>query len=240
MSVETRVWDPFLTERDAKVAEICGQGQKMGMGERAALLIIDVTTAFCGERSEPILESIATWRNSCGEDAWTGIAAIEPVLSAARQRDVPVIYSASARLPATAVHAGRWASKNGRKLEDGDESRSHGFEIVEPLRPRENEIVIQKSKPSAFFGTLLASYLVNLGVDTLICCGTTTSGCVRATVVDAFSYNYRVSVIEEGCFDRTQASHAVGLFDMDQKYADVITAREAIRHIEQAPVVRSL
>lgn len=234
-----RVWDSFLTERDLKVAETCGQGQRMGIGDKVALLVVDVTVAFCGERPEPILDSIATWRNSCGEEAWDGVSVIASVISAARQSDVPVIYSAPARLPLSAQHAGRWASKNGRKMEDGDTSRSHGFEIVEPLKPLDHDLVIRKSKPSAFFGTLLTSYLVDLGVDTLICCGTTTSGCVRATVIDAFSYNYRVSVVEDGCFDRTQASHALSLFDLDQKYADVISSAEAIQHIRGIPARRS-
>jgi nicotinamidase-related amidase len=81
--------------------------------------------------------------------------------------------------------------------------------------------VIKKQKPSGFFGTNLASYLTLFGCDSLIVVGTTTSGCVRATVVDAFSLNYRVILAEEGCFDRSEASHAVSLCDMHAKYADV-------------------
>jgi isochorismate hydrolase len=96
--------------------------------------------------------------------------------------------------------------------------------------------VIKKQKPSGFFGTNLASYLTLLGCDSVIVVGTTTSGCVRATVVDAFSLNYRVTLAEEGCFDRSEASHAVSLCDMHAKYADVVSTAEILSYIEQLPV----
>ena len=82
------------------------------------------------------------------------------------------------------------------------------------IAPGPQDIVLKKQKPSGFFGTNLPSYLTLLGCDSVIVVGTTTSGCVRATVVDAFSLNYRVIVAEEGCFDRSEASHAVSLCDM--------------------------
>ena len=94
------------------------------------------------------------------------------------------------------------------------------------IAPGPRDIVVYKQKPSGFFGTNMASYLTLLGCDSVIVTGTTTSGCVRATVLDAFSLNYRITLAEEGCFDRSQASHAINLCDMNAKYADVIkTAR---------------
>ena len=93
---------------------------------------------------------------------------------------------------------------------------------------QEGELVLAKEKPSAFFGTPLASHLVALGADSLIVCGTTTSGCVRSTVVDAFSYNYRVTVVEDATFDRSATVHDVNLFDMDQKYADVRNSADVL------------
>ncbi len=84
---------------------------------------------------------------------------------------------------------------------------------MEPIAPQRGDVVIAKAKPSAFFGTPLLSYLIAWQVDTLLVAGGT-SGCVRATVVDAFSYNFLVSVVAEACFDRGQASHAINLFDM--------------------------
>ena len=95
--------------------------------------------------------------------------------------------------------------------------------------------MIKKQKPSGFFGTNLASYLTLLGCDSVIIVGTTTSGCVRATVVDAFSLNYRVILAEEGCFDRSEASHAVSLCDMHAKYADVVSTAEILSYFDRLP-----
>ena len=95
--------------------------------------------------------------------------------------------------------------------------------------------MIKKQKPSGFFGTNLASYLTLLSCDSVIVVGTTTSGCVRATVVDAFSLNYRVTLAEEGCFDRSEASHAVSLCDMRAKYADVLPTSEILSYFDQLP-----
>ena len=99
--------------------------------------------------------------------------------------------------------------------------------------------MIYKQKPSGFFGTNMTSYLTLLGCDSVIVTGTTTSGCVRATVLDAFSLNYRIALAEEGCFDRSQASHAINLCDMNAKYADVVKTvggAEFLRH----PAARSI
>jgi maleamate amidohydrolase len=89
--------------------------------------------------------------------------------------------------------------------------------------------------PSAFHGTRLQSYLTYLKCDSVIVGGTTTSGCVRASVIDAFSQNFRVIVAEECCFDRAQASHAINLCDMNAKYADVIGTAEVVDYIERLP-----
>ena len=91
-----------------------------------------------------------------------------------------------------------------------------------------------KQKPSGFFGTNMASYLTLLGCDSVIVTGTTTSGCVRATVLDAFSLNYRIALAEEGCFDRSQASHAINLCDMNAKYADVVKTSEVLAFFDSA------
>jgi len=110
-----------------------------------------------------------------------------------------------------------------------------GDTIVPDIAPEPRDIVIAKQKPSAFYGTPLVSYLTLLGADSLIVAGTTTSGCVRATVLDAFSNNYRVTLVEEGCFDRAQASHAINLCDMHAKYADVLKLEEVMAFIDTLP-----
>src|SRR5436190_16269704 len=109
------------------------------------------------------------------------------------------------------------------------------YEIVAMIAPAPQDIVIRKQKPSGFFGSSMGSFLTLLGADSVVVTGTTTSGCVRATVVDAFSLNYRVILAEEGCFDRSEASHAVSLCDMHAKYADVVSTPEILSYFNQLP-----
>lgn len=230
------IWTPFLTPRDQEVISASGFGAEQGFGDRPALLVIDVNYNFCGDRPAPILESIKTWRTSCGADAWAGIAAIRPLLERARAKGLPVIYTTGVRRPDN-WDAGAWAWKSTRSHERSvtARTRADGDAIVAEIAPQERDIVVLKQKPSAFFGTPLDSYLTLLRADSLIVTGATTSGCVRASVIDAFSRNYRVALVEEGCFDRSQSSHAMSLFDMHAKYADVVGLERAVAHIEQLP-----
>jgi nicotinamidase-related amidase len=106
------------------------------------------------------------------------------------------------------------------------------WEIVDEVAPLPGEAVLRKAAPSAFFGTLLTAHLHALGADAIILAGEATSGCVRATCVDARSYRYNVTVVEECVFDRHEAVHAINLFDMHQKYADVLGIDEVVAHLE--------
>ena len=108
-------------------------------------------------------------------------------------------------------------------------------QIVADIAPQPDDIVVRKQKPSALFGTPLMSMLNEVHADSVLVAGTTTSGCVRASVIDAFSYNMKVSVVEECVFDRGQASHKINLFDMAMKYADVISLKETIDYIRGLP-----
>jgi nicotinamidase-related amidase len=236
MPMTERIWDKFLTERDKAVFAAGGFGARAGFGKRPALLVIDVNWAFCGERPKPILESIKRWGTSCGEEAWVALEYIKSLIEAARAKGLPVIYTTGERR-ADNWDAGSWRWKSTR----GDEASGSiyddidGNEIVTKIAPGPRDIVIKKQKPSGFFGTNLTSYLTLLGCDSVIVVGTTTSGCVRATVVDAFSLNYRVVLAEEGCFDRSEASHAVSLCDMHAKYADVVSTAEILSYFENLP-----
>lgn len=230
------IWNKFLTERDKQVFEISGYGARGGFGKRPALLVIDVNYAFCGDKPEPILESIKKWRNSCGEDAWPGVAAIKSLIEKCHQKGLPVIYTTGIRREDN-WDSGSWSWKNSRGSERPTVAVSNvdGNKIVDEIAPGPKDIVIYKQKPSGFFGTNLASYLQLLGADSVIVTGTTTSGCVRATVLDAFSLNFRVALAEEGCFDRSQASHAINLCDMNAKYADVVKSAEVLSFFDTLP-----
>jgi maleamate amidohydrolase len=195
------IWNQFLTERDKAVFSTSGYGARQGFGKRPALLVIDVNYAFCGDEPEPILESIKKWRNSCGEDAWVALPYIRALIDKARGKGLPVIYTTGVRR-GDLWDSGSWAWKNNRSAEDAANktviSNLDGNEIMAEIAPGPRDIVIYKQKPSGFFGTNLASYLTLLHCDSLIVTGTTTSGCVRASVLDAFSLNYRITLAEEG------------------------------------------
>jgi maleamate amidohydrolase len=206
------IWNKFLTERDRAVFAASGYGARGGFGKRPALLVIDVNYAFCDERSVPIIEKC-------------------------HQKGVPVIYTTGVRREDNWDN-GSWSWKNGRSGEQAIGKRTSnvdGNEIVAEIAPAPQDIVVLKQKPSAFFGTNMTSYLTLLGCDSIIVAGTTTSGCVRATVLDAFSLNYRIALAEEGCFDRSQASHAINLCDMNAKYADVVKTAEVLAFLESLP-----
>lgn len=231
-----------LTDRDRQLFERSGHGTRAGFGARPVVLVVDVNVNFCGEEPEPILDSIARWPNSCGAEAWEAIGHISRLLDAARANGVPVFYSTAEDLRPDGFGGGRWADKNSRYASDGDHDvaetqrrRARGNEIVPAIAPRPEDVVVRKPKPSAFFGTQFASLLIDLRADSVVVCGTSTSGCVRATVVDGFSHNYAMSVVREATFDRGELSHHMSLFDMEQKYADVVGVEDAIASFGRLP-----
>jgi nicotinamidase-related amidase len=229
------IWDKFLTERDKAVFAAGGFGARMGFGKRPVLLVIDVNYAFCGDKPEPILESIKRWPTSCGEEAWEGVRVVKGLIDASHTRGIPVVYTTNKKRP-DLWDNGSWSWKSKRHRE-----RPRTEAVVEPnavvreIAPSPIDILIEKQKPSAFYATPLQSYLTLLACDSLLVTGATTSGCVRATVLDAFSANYRVAVVQDACFDRSQASHALSLCDMHAKYADIVESAEVIELISEFP-----
>jgi maleamate amidohydrolase len=230
----TRIWDQLVSERDRQIYAAAGYGQRAGGGRRPALLVVDVTHDFVGDRPEPIMESIKRFSNSCGEAGWEGMARIAELLAVCRETGVPIFYTRALDARSAITH-GSWGWKKDRDMEEDPLRARIGNQIPEVIAPLESDTVIQKTKPSAFFGTPLASYLTKLGVDTVIVTGTSTSGCVRATVVDAFSLNYRVLVAEDGVFDRGEVAHLANLFDMNSKYADVLPVASIAEYLRGLP-----
>ena len=182
-----------------------GYGQTATPGQRPAVLIVDVTYAFTGDP-----DGSEVYPMSCGASAWAAIERIRPLLATARTNNVPVIYSRNSPR-VTKAEQGGWSAKVNR---GEDPARAH--DIVDELSPAAGDLVVTKSKPSAFFSTPLASWLVGLGVDTVIVAGGSTSGCLRATVVDAFSWNFNPFVVANATFDRSPTSHSTNLFEMSQ------------------------
>jgi len=230
-----RIWDKYLNEEDKAVFAASGFGSLAAWGKRPALLVIDVNYAFCDEKPTPILQSIKKWRTSCGEYAWQAMPVLQQLIGTCRGKGIPVIYTTGIQR-ADKWDAGSWSWKSARRAAEAAEittsKRVDGNQIVAEIEPGPRDIVIYKQKPSGFAGTPMTSYLQLLGCDSVIVTGTTTSGCVRATVLDAFSLNYRVTVVEDGCFDRAQANHAINLCDMHAKYANVLPSEQVIAHLD--------
>jgi nicotinamidase-related amidase len=223
-------WRDVVGPRDREIYEAAGYGKRVTPGTRPVLLVVDVTYGFIGRERLPILDAIATYPNACGESGWDALAVIERLVPAARGLGRPVIYSAGfAQLGVRGV--GLWAEKHPK----ASHAPADQHEIPASIAPRDGEdVLLAKTKPSLFHGTPLLELLVRAGADTLVVTGGTTSGCIRATVVDAFSYNFPVIVVEDGVFDRGELSHAVNLFDMDQKYANVLPSEDVLRYLADA------
>jgi maleamate amidohydrolase len=215
-------WHNIITAADLEVYRQAGFGNPSGMGRRPALLVIDTQYRTVGETPVPILQALKEYPTSCGDIGWNAIANIATLIGQFRTLGLPIIYPHVA--PKTVHDGGRFADK----VPAITKISSRGYEFVSEVAPTADDILIPKYHPSAFFGTALASHLVNLGADSVFVTGCTTSGCVRATVVDAFSLNYRVVVPQECVFDRSTVSHAVNLFDISSKYADVVTLEHAM------------
>jgi maleamate amidohydrolase len=225
-------WDDFLTEQDKEHQKVRGKRELNGFGDNPCVLVIDDYYSVLGLVREPILESIKTWPMSCGLEGWEAIDRTVELLDSARANDVPVIYlhgMESFKTPWGGRKKSTWSNALDKLPQ---EMRMKANEIVEEIAPQPGDLVIQKAAASGFQGTPLLFHLNYERFDTIIACGETTSGCVRATVVDGCTHRFRMGVVEECCFDRTQASHWMNLFDMHQKYADVIDRTQAAAYFE--------
>jgi nicotinamidase-related amidase len=209
-------WDGVITDDENERYAKAGFGGEGGIGTRPALLIIDVQYRTVGLTPKPYWEAIKEYPTSCGDVGWDAVHKIAPLASLFREKGFPILYPHVAPKNA-ATDGGRLAAKIPSIM--GIDAK--GYEFVEEIAPVAGDVLLPKKHPSAFFGTPLVSHLIDLGVDTLVVTGCTTSGCVRSSVTDAFAYNFKVLVPEDAVYDRAPTSHAVNLWDMNGKYADV-------------------
>jgi nicotinamidase-related amidase len=207
-------WEGIVSADEIAAYEAAGFGRPQAQGKRPALLIIDVQYRTVGTQRQPFWESIKEFKTSCGEVGWKAVDHIAPLLALFREKNLPVLYPYVA--PKENFDVGRLAEKV-------------------PALMGERDVLLPKKHPSAFFGTPLASYLIDLQVDSLVVTGCTTSGCVRGSVVDAFAYNFKCTVPIECVYDRSATSHAVNLFDMAAKYAEVKPVSEVMQYIRSLP-----
>jgi nicotinamidase-related amidase len=227
------VWDDLLTEDERKVFDVFRQPKTLGT--RPAILVIDVNYAFVGRQPENIVASVQDYRTSCGERGWEGVANLQTFLATGRKMGVPIIYTTGTTRSRRGTS---WADRARDKARQGVltpaelEHQHIGNTIVEEIGPQPEDLVITKRGASGFFGTSLIRDLNEMDIDTVLVTGTTTSGCVRATAVDAACYSFYVGVVEECCFDRFEISHKVSLMDIHAKYGVVMSLHETTAYLQ--------
>ncbi len=190
-----------------------GFNQTLGPGRRAALLVIDVCRAYT-ELGSPLFA-----------DCQPAVDACQSLVETARANQIPVVWTRVRYQPGGA-DGGLFYRKVGA-LASFDEGNPLG-DWVDGVEPADNEVIVTKQYASAFFGTSLASTLAADGVDSVIVCGVSTSGCVRASATDALQHGFRPLVVADACGDRDPGVHEANLFDLNAKYADVISLADAL------------
>lgn len=220
------LWDKFLTEEDKAVLARGKFGRRMGFGQQPVVLVIDAQRYMVGEP-----EDEKSWPSSCGEVGREAMRHIVQVVRTAQNAEVPCVFTRFEIEP-SGIDMGVYQRK--RDLLESDRwcfAGSLGAELSPLLAPAARDLVFVKKKPSGFHGTPLLGYLIDRGIDTVIVVGGATSNCIRATVFDCASYNYRAIVPQEAVFDRIPISHAISLFDMDRQFADVLPTPEVIDYL---------
>lgn len=194
-----------------------GFGMKIGFGQRPALVIVDMIKAFTDSQ------------RMLGANLDRELEATKPLLDAAHERNVPVVFSTVRYDDADVRDAGIWALK--QKGVVTLKNDTDGWQVDPRLDFRPSDSLLFKKYASCFFGTDLVARLNSRRVDTLIITGCTTSGCVRATAVDAVQNGYRPMVVREAVGDRSQNAHDQSLFDLNAKYADVVSLEETLQYL---------
>lgn len=195
-------------------------GHRIGFGKRGALLLIDFLKAYTIPGSPLFAEGVAP-----------AVSNSAKVIRAARDAGILIIHTTIVHQSKTFADAGAWYRKS--PVLECFKSKPYN-EFCEGVEPAQDEIVIQKQYASSFFGTSLASTLSANGIDTLLIMGCSTSGCVRATAVDGVQYGFHVMVVRECVGDRHPEPHEANLFDIDSKYGDVISMKQAMGFISRS------
>lgn len=197
-------------------------GQSVTLGTRPAVLVVDFSCGFTDPES------------TLGSDVTPQVEATKRLLDAARAKGLPVIFTTIGYEPGL-KDGGLWLQKVPAL---GDLQVGGKWVEIDPrLEPRDDETIVLKKGASAFFGTNLASILISQQVDSVIMCGATTSGCIRATAIDLLQYGYPTLVPRECVGDRAQAPHEANLFDIQAKYADVVSLEDALVYVESVGAV---
>jgi maleamate amidohydrolase len=210
-----------MSDQEAReVYAAAGLGQAVTLGSRPAVLVVDLSCGFTDPEC------------TLGADMTAEVEATRRLLDAGRAKGLPVIFTTIGYEPSL-KDGGLWLQKVPSL---GDLQIGGRWVEIDPrLEPREDETILLKKGASAFFGTNLPAILVSQGVDSVILCGATTSGCVRATAIDLLQYGYPTLVPRECVADRAQAPHEANLFDINAKYADVVPLDDVLEYVATVP-----
>lgn len=220
---EDHCWRDVVSQADMNL--YAHYRRETRVGPDAAFLAIDLYTAVYRGGALSPYDLNDTYQNTCGKFAHAAIEPTHALFDAVRRADLPVFYCTQDIRPHSRP-AGAWSTR--RKMPRLDDD---GFKIYHEFEPQADDVVIRKQRASAFSGTPLLSHLNLLGIKSLIVCGESTSGCVRASVVDAYSAGFHVTLVEECTYDRSEMIHKVNMFDMAHKYADVMHLEEVVTHL---------
>jgi maleamate amidohydrolase len=228
---EDHCWKDVVSDADIKL--YAGWRRETFVGPRPALLAIDLyDLVYRGGPHSPY-ELNERFPNTCGIFAHQAIAPTKRLLAAARAAGIPIFYCTQDTRPNNRP-PGAVSTRRQRPIIGND-----AYAIYHEFTPQPDDIVIYKQRASIFQGTPLASHLALLGIQSVIVCGESTSGCVRASVVDAYSSGFHVTVVEECTYDRAELTHKINLFDMHHKYADVMHIDEVAAHLDGARMSRA-
>ena len=203
------------------------------IGKKVAVVVIDLYDLSYQGGAKPVAEVTKEFPSSCGVHAWEAIAPTQKLLAAARAIGLPIFYTTGetrdASKPVFVKSTNRRSPKHGPDV----------YKIKSEFEPQPGDVVITKQRASGFFGTPLVAHLTQLNIDTVIIFGESTSGCVRASTVDGYSYGFHMVMAEECCFDRSPLSHKINLFDLHHKYADVMKTADIVAELERRKPARA-
>jgi maleamate amidohydrolase len=212
-------WLKAIPAEELKTYRSAGFVSDTNIGQKPCLIVVDMTYGFTGSEGLTLEEAVKEFHTACGPASWEAMQRIVRLIELFRGLRRPIVFTRS-DLTATAFAGKATTSKRtGRPAPRFNE-------FPPAIAPRDGEWVLEKTKASAFFQTPLSAYLIKQGVDTAVVCGVSTSGCVRASAVDAFSHGFRTIVVDDCCFDRSYFAHCANLFDLQAKYAAVLSLHE--------------
>jgi nicotinamidase-related amidase len=226
---EDHAWQDLMSAEDIEL--YAHYRRDTYLGKRPALLAIDLYNMAYAGGPGPVHEIAKEFPSACGDYAWDAIEPTKQLFSMMRARGFPAIYTTTEGRDEARPKTAPTTNRRQGKL--GDDPLG----IFPAFNPHPEDLTIYKLRASGFYGTPLVAHLTQLGVDTVVICGESTSGCVRASVADAYSNGFHVVVVEESTYDRSLVSHKVNLFDMHHKYADVMHLDEVAEHLQAFPEV---